>query len=161
MKKIEAAKEELTNLKDKMEEVVDIEDCEDTDEKDSDISDIEAARVFLRNKNGGGINDNKQKVEPNKRQTGTKPKIFKCGKCGFEVQTEAKLKGHSTIHEKGNVNYVEMVKCSRCEYVFKTVGLLRRHLKSEHGINFTSIPEVRMEQKVSPDNKLRMEQKQE
>ena len=82
-----------------------------------------------------------QKVEPNKRQTGTKPKIFKRGKCCFEVQTEAKLKGNSTIHEKGNVNYVEMVKCSRCEYVFKTAGLLRRHLKSEHGINLTSIPE--------------------
>ena len=34
-----------------------------------------------------------------------------------------------------------MLKCDRCILLFKTAGLLRRHLKEQHGIKLNSIPD--------------------
>ena len=137
MKKIKNMKEKIDERNEKPEEVIVIEDCEDTEDKDTnaDIDDLEAARVFLRNKQARDTKANKP------TQTGARPKIFTCGKCRFEVKTEAKLKGHATVHEEGNVNYVKMLNCDRCPLLFKTMGLLRRHFKTEHGINMQTIPD--------------------
>ena len=44
----------------------------------------------------------------------------------FEVKTETKLKCHNTVDDRGNVNYVPMVKCEKCAFLFKTAGLLRK-----------------------------------
>ena len=142
LKEIEKTKDKVDELSNKPEEVVVIEDCEDTDDKEdnSDISDAEAAEVFLRNMRVKEGNQNNRKQNPT-NQSGTKPKSFQCERCMFEVKSETKLKGHKTVHEKGNVNFVPMVECERCAVLFKTTGLLRRHLKVEHGINLTSIPD--------------------
>ena len=118
-------------------DVVEIEDCTDVDEEESnaDIGDKEATEVLLRNK--------KQRDSQGKKTTknGTRPKSLKYEKCLFEVNTATKLKCHKTIHEQGNVNYVEMLKCDRCILLFKTAGLLRRHLKEQHGIQLNPIPD--------------------
>ena len=85
--------------------------------------------------------ENKRDAEGIKTtQTGTKPKRFKCEQCIFEVKTQTKLKGHKTIHDVGNVNYVQMKNCDKCGLLVKTTGLLRRHMKTNHGINMTSAP---------------------
>ena len=133
IKEIKKTKEDLAKKRKEQEEIVEIEECDDVEEQEnnSDIDDMEAAACFLRNKNA------KENVQ---KPTGTKPKIFRCNKCLFEVKTETKLEGHNTVHEKGNVNYVPMVNCEKCALLFKTAGLLRRHLKAEHGILKNSLP---------------------
>ena len=51
------------------------------------------------------------------------------------------LKGHMTKHKEGNVNYVQMFKCDVCDILIKTVGLLRRHMRCEHGIQHVIMQE--------------------
>ena len=107
-------------------EVIQIEDS-------SDISDVEAAHVFLRNKN---------------KETGTRSKEkYKCKSCDFVANDRALLKGHMTLHEPGNQNYEngflshdDGYTCNRCSTVFKTMGLIRRHMKVAHGIKITASP---------------------
>ena len=99
------------------------------DAESSDISDEEAADVFLKNKN----------------DTGTRPKnTLKCCICNFVAKDEILLRGHMSMHHPGNGNYQNGVlsfkdgyKCNRCGEAFKTMGLIKRHMKVKHNINIS------------------------
>ena len=124
LKGIKEAQEEIDKESDP--EVVEIE------EDDSDISNEELADVYLRNKN----------------DTGTKPKNkLKCISCAFEAKDEKLLRGHMSLHRPGNGNYEGGVlsykdgySCNRCSESFKTMGLIKRHMKTKHGITITASP---------------------
>ena len=135
LKEIEKTKEYIKEKEISDNDVIEFEDCSDDEEdNNADIDDTEAAATFLRNKKNRTLQEPDKKFICHKIKT---PKnTVKCGKCLFEVKDKSQLKGHTTKHEEGNVNYVQMFKCDVCDILIKTVGLLRRHmagmLQEEH-----------------------------
>jgi hypothetical protein len=122
---------EIRATQDSLEEEADPEIIEIGTES-SDISDTEAANVYLKNKT----------------DTGTKPRNnLKCGSCDFTAKDERLLRGHQSLHKPGNGNYENGMLsfrdgyvCNRCGETVKTMGLIRRHMKSKHGIQITAPP---------------------
>ena len=134
---------EIRATQDSLEEEADPEIIEIGTES-SDISDTEAANVYSRNK----------------QDTGTTPKNnLKCGSCDFTAKDERLLRGHQSLHKPGNGNYEngmlsfrDSYVCNRCGETFKTMGLIRRHMKSKHGIQITATPPKVMEQNFKRNN---------
>ena len=65
--------------------------------------------------------------------TGARPKetvSFKCNKCDFVTKQQRILTGHMTAH--GNQEFPVYHCCNQCDHSFKTVGLLKRHVRQMH-----------------------------
>ena len=124
LKRIKEAQDILEN--DGEPEIIELE------RESSDISDEEAANVYLRNK----------------KVTGTRPKNnLNCTHCNFVAKDETLLRGHMSMHQPGNGNYENGIlsykdgyKCNRCGEAAKTMGLIKRHMKTQHNINLTVAP---------------------
>ena len=79
----------------------------------------------------------------NLKDTGAKEKkTFKCTVCDFEGVDEKLMRGHMSLHQPGSGNYENGIlshkdgySCNKCGEITKTMGLIRRHMKTKHGIN--------------------------
>ena len=76
------------------------------------------------------------------KDTGARPRQenHKCRVCNFVAKDENLLKGHMFMHISGNQNYQDGkdgYSCNRCGENVKTMGLIRRLMKTKLNINIS------------------------
>ena len=130
MEEIMNANEEL---QDNLKRAHNIEDNENYEQSDEEVPDTEIDEDFTehmrRNKRTRAQRRSPMEEAeiPNATAEDTAEAILKktCNVCNFIAKNEIQLRGHMTGHPS----------CDSCNSMFKTVGLLRRHMKNEHNIN--------------------------
>ena len=118
--------EKLRNIRKQDEITIESEDVvtDDDDEESVAYNLQQRARRFNRTMPAAEASGpSNQNAGADQRTTGANAKVYKCDECDFQTSNGTHIKGHKTGHKN---------QCSLCNLMFKTVGLLRRHMKDEH-----------------------------